>query len=689
MQSKHPTAPLELPEILYVLVQFLDRPALLQASRVSRSWSKIFSPMLFREIRYQDWKHPGFIDLLRKNLDQVVCLEWRFSRRDAKLRYREVMKQQQQLYPWSQNLQVGGDPRFDTLSRSPSPEPQSSSSSSTTAFETPHLNRICFEHFAMMLSPGATPRLRLLAVQGEMELRRFLISVLPKIPTLTCLRIEDSFSWQKIGIGEILNACQSLESLDCDGSVALQFDDAFLQTDPAPLGACISGDDGQGHGEDEQGKGLFQDPKTATLLSTTSLVGVPLSSRTQNLQILRLHKTSLTDQDLLQLVRQCPELQELFLHQEGSGGTLGGGQPLANADATHQWNWSETFVTEMARACPKLVKIHLSPGCFQSLPENIILRVLAAFPKLRSLGVPFSQFGDETMQEILRTRIHVMYRQEQPQQQQQQPQQFLVMEQSRTLAPERTLMPAPSQPNFSPLTSLDLMDLKGRRLSSSVLQTFFENCPELLHFKGNENLLRIQDMILPESKMYLDQTDSAPSISSMAFQLRPWACLRLETLVIGFGRCRNPVQTYGATESRACCSIRENEDEVVFRQLGRLTKLRRLEILKDAPNWSALTFKGSPAFSLSALKVLQTFRISAGAIPSSFAMAGSMSDPTDRREEEKRQQRDLALWIASAWPCLQTLLVPGSRHQQRNKEWSRLFQELDRSNIRVVPSEES
>lgn len=545
-----------------------------------------------------------------------------------------------------------------------------------------------------MLTPKATPRLRLLAVQGEMELRRFLITILPKVPTLTCLRIEDSFSWQKIGIGEILNACQSLESLDCDGSVALQFDDAFLQTNPAPLDVCVSGDSGQELGEGAQGQGSCQDPKSTTLSSTASLVGLPLSHRTQSLQTLRLHKTSLTDQDLLQLIRQCPALQELFLHQDGNGGTLGGGQPLANAEATHQWNWSETFVTEMARACPKLVKIHLSPGCFQSLPESIILRVLAAFPRLRSLGVPFSQFGDETMQEILRTRVHVQGRQEQPQQQlqqQQEQQQLPAVEGNGTLASKTTLTLAPSALNFSPLTSLDLTDLKGHRLSSSVLQTFLEKCPELLHFKGDESLLKIQDMILPEPRMLLDRTHSDPLTSLTAFQLRPWACLRLETLVIGFSRCQNPVQTYGGTEPRGRRSIRENEDEVIYRQLSWLTKLRRLEILKDAPNWSALTLPkaSSAASALSALEVLQTFRISAGAIPPSLAMASSMSDPADRREEEERQQRNLASWIVKAWPCLQTLHVPGSRHQQRNKDWSRLFHGLGRSNVQVVPSDES
>ncbi|KAG0049174.1 hypothetical protein BGZ83_006000 [Gryganskiella cystojenkinii] len=675
------SSPVELPEILYVLVQFLDRETILQASRVSHSWHKVFSPILFREVRYQDWKYPEFMDLFRKHLDQVVCLEWRRSRKDAKRRFRECVKRQEQEErsplsppppPPPQQQQQGQQSLLQAvdsvdkfgLSRSPSPNPSIASSIASSGPATPSVeDRICLEDLALTLCPETTPRLKLLAVQGEMELRRFLITVLPKIPTLTCLRIEDSFSWQKIGIGEILNACQNLESLDCDGSVALQFEDAFLQGNPVPEAVCGCGAEHgsmqqQVHGQSNQTH-QYQESTSASASSTQAPAGHhPWHTRTQHLQILRLHKTSLSDQDLLQLVGNCPQLRELFLHQEGSGGTLAGGQPLANATATHQWNWSEEFVLSMARSCPNLVKVHLSPGCFQSLPEDILLRVLAAFPRLHSLGVPFSQFGDRTMFEILRTRVHMHGN-------------------DPTQGPTSSLSSSPPI-RYSPMTSLDLTNLKGHRLSSSVLQTFLENCPELLHFKGDAQMLKVQDMVTQDTQ---DPTSTMFTTAVPAeLRLRPWACRRLETLVIGFEYCYDLTKIgYGSSYPVAgCSSVWESEDEIVYQQLSRLTKLRKLELLQDSPNWN-ISSKGMTA--LSGLGVLQTFRISSAPVTSRMGASASS-------QQQQQQQKDLARWIASAWPCLQTLYVPGSGLLQRNKDWYRLLHELGRSNIRVLPTDE-
>ncbi|KAG0007662.1 hypothetical protein BGZ80_004393 [Entomortierella chlamydospora] len=249
-----------------------------------------------------------------------------------------------------------------------------------------------------------------------MELRRFLLTILPRQPTLTCLRIEDSLSWQKIDIKEILRVCgQSLLSLDCDSSVALHFDDSIQQ--------------GLQQHSTTESESCLENPDHPTITNASNGTIQSLKSQQLNsvysLRVLRLHKTNLSDQELLRLVQECPQLEELYLHQES--GALTGGyhtSPFSitflnsNTSTTseaaaatagppagyHQWNWSTEFVAELSKSCPNLVRLYLSPGCFQSLPEEVILKVLNAFPRLHILGTPFSQLGDQAMEEILRTR---------------------------------------------------------------------------------------------------------------------------------------------------------------------------------------------------------------------------------------------------------------------------------------------
>lgn len=537
-----PTPPLELPEVLYNLVQFLDRKSLVQAALVCRSWSKLFSPMLFQDIRVQDWEYPGFVSKFREHLPEVVKLEWKKSRQEAKRRYKMTLN----ALPPHNLLDNPNDP--------------------STLPSLPSMDNMCLADLASILAPERTRRLRLLVIHGETNLRHFLITILPRIPTLICLKIEDSFSWQKVAINEILNACQSLQSLDCDSSVSLQFNECFSLPYPINKDGSFNPDDT-----------AFQECPPSPLASY-SVAPLPLRLPTHTLRVLRLHKTSLSDQELLTFVRECPQLEELYLHQESA---LAGGLPVSTTSATHQWNWSTEFAANLSHACPKLVKLHISPGCFQSLPEDIIQTVLTAFPKLHSLGTPFSKFGDETMQMIIDTRTG-------------------------------TDLGKMSRTGFAYLTSLDIRNLKGHRLSSSMLQQFLERCATLVHFWADDQVLHVRDMLVDHA------TDT----------IRPWACRRLETLVMGFEFIN---------------MIGPDVDRAVYQQLGQLTHLRRLEILSIRPVFSML----SGLSLLQDLQVLQYYRI-----------ARWVARNHSFDEEESYSQTEGLEWVARTWTCLQELYMP-------------------------------
>ncbi|KAI7828707.1 hypothetical protein BC939DRAFT_442676 [Gamsiella multidivaricata] len=509
-----------------------------------------------------------------------------------------------------------------------------------------------------------------------MELRRFLRTILPRLPRLTCLRIEDSFSWQKIHIREILYACQSLLSLDCDSSVALQFDDAFHQQGTISkdeTAAAGHGDnnnnnsnasndeceDSNKHGNVHQAQGtgsvLPAPTPTSGSLSTSESTQQRLDLPAQHLRILRLHKTSLTDQELLRLVQECPQLQELYLHQDPGTAPTGGQHSVSAVSSIsgytsaasssllahhHSWNWSTEFVTDLAKSCPNLVRIHLSPGCFQSLPEEVLLKVLDAFPRLRGLGVPFSKFGDQTMLEILRTRTGTRTR----------PTQALppLMLPSSTgsgyLPLQEPPRPVDGSLYYSALTSLDLTHIKGNRLSNAMLQTSFERSPELLRFCGNEQMIDVEDMVLQDTGA-----------------LRPWACTHLETLIIGF-RFQN-------SDDPCNSSMKDiKDDDIVYQQLSRLTKMRKLTILKDGPTCKSRSSLGL----LASLQVLQSFMI----------------PRWDNNTGLQTEQLDAVRWMAKSWNCLQQLHLPWAGNTPRTKQIRQLLHDLSRSSIEVVPSDD-
>ncbi|KAG0006399.1 hypothetical protein BGZ65_008500 [Modicella reniformis] len=615
-------SPLDLPELLHNLVQFLDRHTILQASLVSRAWHRFFSPMLFREVRFEDWtRDPTFADQFRKNVAQVVTLEWIKWR--AKRRWRELLVQQKgQLEQQQQH---------------------------------------CLEDLTAIMIPAKTHRLRLLVVQGELDLR-FLTTILPRIPTLTCLRIEGCFIWQKkIGIREIFQCSQSLLSLDCDNSVALQFDDAFVEQNPIPSTSAGAPEPNPAVAPTatpgtilEECMKIHQQSYQVSTASASDAIATGSESQphhlqlpTQRLRILRLHKISLSDQELIRLVQECPQLEELFLHQESNawGSTI---------SATHQWNWFAEFVTDLSKACPKLVRLHLTPGCFQSLPEEILLKVLEAFPRLHTLEVPYSQFSDRTMCEILRTRAGTpatgtsniaplpplpslpleisqdLQKQQQQQQQQQQHHQFQTVDTNL----------------YRALTSIDISRLKGIGVSSTMLQTFMERSPQLMHFRGDEQMIQIEDMVLQD-----------------VGTLRPWACTQLETLIIGFQYYQDRIRCcYGRSYSEDNIN---DKDMIVYQQLSRLTRLRTLSILKDGPACK----ESSGLRTLSALQVLQSFRI----------------PRWDMDATSQSEQLDAIRWMAQTWICLQELHLSWAGNTQQTKEIRRMLRDQGRTNIEIAP----
>ncbi|KAF9113901.1 hypothetical protein BGX27_000590 [Mortierella sp. AM989] len=623
------SSPLDLPEILYTLVQFLDRYSILQASLVCRDWSRVFAPLLFREVRFEDWVYPGFPELFQKNVDQVVTLEWKKSMTIAKRRRREIERR---------HLEQQGE---------------SVKALRSEQLPLPTLSSICLEDLASVLRPANAHRLRLLVIQGEMELRRFLLTILPQLPTLTCLRIEDSLSWQKISIKEIMGACgPSLLSLDCDSSVALQFDDSFQGHHPVAHSESTAEDTvgGGNSGGAPSGSGIITDnivSSHSNIHNTMESLQSGSSHLVQQLRVLRLHKTSLSDQELLRLVQECPYLEELYLHQE-SGAALTGGhhaspdtstEMISSTNTTtvniHQWNWSTEFVNDLSKSCSNLTRLYLSPGCFRSLPEEVILKVLDTFPKLHILGVPFSQFGDRAMQEILKTRLKTETDQ-------------LTTKGSGTGPTLHSTAISPAPQKYRALTSLNISHLKGSRLSSTMLQAFLEQSTALIHFHGDEHMIRVGDMI-------------ADGLQTRT--LRPWGCTKLETLVIGFRLLDN--------NGGDLQKIEFGDHEAIFQQLSLLSRLRKLEILKDGPTYTQRgRMKETGLRLLSTLSLLQSFKIP------SWSM---IADATSQKD-----QLDAVHWMAQTWPCLQKLYLPWNDNRQLTTQISYLLHDIGRSNIDLV-----
>ncbi|KAF9423930.1 hypothetical protein BGZ94_008138 [Podila epigama] len=553
--------------------------------------------MLFQEVRAQDWNYPGFIILFQKHLPEVIKLEWRKSRREARRRYREMLN--------------ALPPRLE--------EDEHDLDEDTTTYS---MDQMCLADLSSILDRERTTRLRMLVIQGEMNLSRFLSTILPLLPNLTCLKIEDCFSWQKVGIKTILNCCQSLQSLDCDSSVTLQFTEQQGLIPTNKDGTISSSHDSTVR------KKLLVD-NSMRMHSNSS--GPAMDSiehphrppTPYTLKILRLHKTSLSDLELLGLLQDCPQLKELYLHQQSG---LAGGVPVSTTTATHQWNWSEAFATRLAEACPKLVYLHLSPGCFQSLPEDILQRVLMAFPQLQGLGVPFSKFGDETMDLILATRIRPLDDEHGDEEERE--------GERRDLSSQRGHMDIG---RFSSLTSLDLSNLKGPRLSSRKILQFLESCSTLVHFWGDPYLIHVEDMLDHQKGIAYTKGDHNDD-SKHEIQLRPWACQRLETFVAGF-------QMTGKAGS-ALLSIHDAE-RAIYQQLGQCCKrLRRLDILNEAPSFSLQ----AGLDQLASLTVLQSYRVTRWATHRGATMTEDWEmDPSIVEALE---------WIARTWTCLQELHVP-------------------------------
>ncbi|KAF9344395.1 hypothetical protein BGX26_004425, partial [Mortierella sp. AD094] len=470
------------------------------------------------------------------------------------------------------------------------------------------------------------------------------------------------------GTGPILDSQSYFKrtlSLDCDSSVALHFDDSILQGQQHSTAESESTVENPEHpiGNNQNNNNNNYTNTTTTPDGATQSPKSQQPDSVHSLRVLRLHKTSLSDHELLRLAQECPQLEELYLHQE-SGALTGGhhtspesitylnsnvSTTSAAAAGYHQWNWSTEFVTDLSKSCPNLARLYLSPGCFQSLPEKVILKVLDAFPRLHILGTPFSQFGDQAMEEILRTRTRTKTEKIQS----------TAAAESRTESTLPTTVASLSPQRYTALTSLDISHLKSNRLSSILLQTFLEQSTTLVHFRGDEHMIRVSDMT----------TDNSHSQSRT---LRPWGCLKLETLVVGFQFHDN----VGGCGPQTTTADDLDFDEIIYQQLSLLTKLRKLEILKDGPSCRQREEGGgggeeenSGLRLLSSLSLLQSFKVS----------NRRMAPDT----ESLKYQLDTVRWMAQSWCCLQQLYLPWGGSTQRTKQLGQLLHDMGRSNIEL------
>ncbi|KAG0225845.1 hypothetical protein BGW42_004071 [Actinomortierella wolfii] len=335
---------LELPEIVALIGQHLDRPSLARALRVCRLWHRSLVPVMWSALTI-DASHRRYrsstlfeqwLDLLEPNVH--------FTRSLAVLSHRSL-----------------DDPDIrDT-----------GTSSSTIPFINPddhlfhnthHTNTTDASHFDgdgddELLSPLQII-VRILSLRHATNLQ-----------SITFQTTEPVYS--------ILLSAQrivSLERLDFQtaggGPSPLYLSDAFYAYPHlrhlrfAPLSSS------------SPSSSSFTFMSTARGSEIQTTLGLH-QSRYLALQTLDLHNVSWPAKDLLTFAACCPELRMLAIRGR----------------AKVPWDWTVETIQKLAELCPKLEALHLHPRFGTEVAEPLLVCALECLPQLRKLEIPNCHFG--------------------------------------------------------------------------------------------------------------------------------------------------------------------------------------------------------------------------------------------------------------------------------------------------------
>ncbi|CAO3566797.1 unnamed protein product [Mortierella alpina] len=346
---------LEIPEVLHAIAVLLDPSSLVTATQVSRLWHDCCSPVLWGSITFQDWARPGFSPhQLYAHADLVRTLEWchtQPSTSSATVTTRitpESLERFMQPPPHElllDRMSLASDPRAKRTHASSSTAHHSDETLpqhydtvlAFTAFEAPAEERLSFACLNRLV--GQCTNLHRLCLQGGKEgIHGDMASAVHSLAflqelELSASRIVMDGEARPPTVQDWIRGMDQLRSLSIRGT-AFSFD-----------------------------RRIVPRPSSSTMLVTPP--PGPLVQPTFPIRHLTLDTPALMNETCLShLIQQFPLLESLNL----PGGLA--------------WNWSDAFITHLARSCPRLHSFTINSASFPSVPEDrltaLILGLCAA-----------------------------------------------------------------------------------------------------------------------------------------------------------------------------------------------------------------------------------------------------------------------------------------------------------------------
>ncbi|KAG0213941.1 hypothetical protein BGX28_003119 [Mortierella sp. GBA30] len=334
------------------------------------------------------------------------------------------------------------------------------------------------------------------------------------------------------------------------------------------------------------------------------------------LRVLKLKKVRMTERDFLELIQFCPLLEELDVF------------------STIYWGWRRSFLETVAKACPRIRHLHLTTNYETAASENdnsnahamqAGIVIFHETPQDQTHS-PADPAGDSFSFNALSLLDPTLSSSSSPF-----PSSLLTSSSPYDPVVELIkLFPAllsydaryvrfqdkalvTLQQHCRQLESLDLTSC--REVSSKAVDWFLRRAPTLRHFSASRIMLRIEDMI-ESVECHKRAATFSGGISTVSEPPRWWACENLETFIVGIknpalsSSSRNDLRSEHTTDfqfyyrdyqggssshnysgsgpgSKSTLTQHDQQKQydhtqyctyVLFQQLGRLRKLKRLEL---------------------------------------------------------------------------------------------------------------
>ncbi|KAF9581540.1 hypothetical protein BGW38_001409 [Lunasporangiospora selenospora] len=186
--------------------------------------------------------------------------------------------------------------------------------------------------------------------------------------------------------------------------------------------------------------------------------------------------------DIIDLIRRCPELTQLSLV----------GLPKTD------WDWTPETTEQLTQYCPKITSFHINPRYGSAVSAEVLTRLLERLPKLVSFKAPRCEFNQDTFEAL---RRHVLTLQE--------------LDLSFTRKPG--------------LTSPMLMEL----MAQAIHLRYLDSSGTMLNLHLLNDEPKVGKMRMLKRSETMESTHETESRSDQT-STTPWGCDNLEVLKFGF-----------------------------------------------------------------------------------------------------------------------------------------------------------